>query len=385
MSALRQIWIVSAISFRGLRQRLWQSAVIVVGMGCVAGVLLSMLSMTVGLTQAILNSGDPTLAVVRAANSVNGGPSNIARSEISLILNAPGLAHAADGSPIADPEMGFGTSVLLRQNGARSYININGIGAKGLVLRPELHLVAGRMFRPGLHELIVGIGAQHRYQNLAIGDKIALPDGAWPIVGSFATGDLQEGALFGDADTLMAAIRRKDFGNVAARAADFATFSRALAGNPTLHVVAMRRGEWAKKSSGDFTQFLSVLVYGVGVILAIGALFGCFNTMYAAVAARAREIATLRALGFGGTAVATSVLLEAMALSMTGALIGAAYAWTRYDGVETGFGSSVFKLTVSPTMVGTILLWAIAVASLGGLFPAIRAVRTPVAEALRAT
>ena len=385
MSVLRQIWIVTLLGFRGLSQRLWQSSVIVVGMACVAGVLLSMLSMTVGLTEADINTGDPALAVVRSANSFDGGPSNIPLNEASLILNAPGLAHAADGSPLADAQLNFNTPMRVRVSGARSWINIRGIGAKGLALRPELHLVAGRMFRPGLHELIVGVGAQDRFQGVNIGDKVILPDGQWPIVGSFATGDLQESSLFGDTDTLMASIHRKNFNFVLARASDFETFRRALAGNPTLHVFAMRQADWNRKSSGGFTNFLSVIVYGVGVILAIGALFGCFNTMYAAVSARGREIATLRAIGYGGFAVAASVVLEAVALSVAGALIGALYAWARYSGVETGFGNSVFKLVVSPVMVGTVILWAIAVALLGGLLPSIRAARRPVSDALRAT
>jgi putative ABC transport system permease protein len=183
----------------------------------------------------------------------------------------------------------------------------------------------------------------------------------------------------------MTSIHRRDFNSVLARAANFETFRRWLAGNPTLHVFTMRQADWNAKSSGGFTNFLTVIVYGVGVILATGALFGCFNTMYAAVAARGREIATLRALGYGSFAVASSVVLEAAALSVAGALIGALYAWARYNDVETGFGNSVFKLMVSPAMVGTIILWAIAVALLGGILPSIRAAKRPVADALRAT
>jgi putative ABC transport system permease protein len=147
----------------------------------------------------------------------------------------------------------------------------------------------------------------------------------------------------------------------------------------------MWQRDWFIKSSADLFTMFDIIVYGVGVILAVGALFGCFNTMYAAVDARTGEIATLRALGFGGFAVAMSVLLEAMVLSLAGALIGAGYAWLRYDGVETGFNSNVFKLTVSASMVGIAILWAVAIAVLGGLLPSIRAARLTVAEALRPT
>ena len=147
----------------------------------------------------------------------------------------------------------------------------------------------------------------------------------------------------------------------------------------------MRQADWNRKTIAPFATFLNVVVYGVSVILAIGALFGCFNTMYAAVSARGREIATLRALGYGGFAVAVSVILEAAMLSVTGALIGAAIVWSRYDGVQDGFGSDVFKMTVSPALIGIAVLWAVAVALMGGILPSIRAARLTIVEALRAT
>ena len=285
MNMIRQIWIVTVLGIKGIKSRLWQSSVIVVGMACVAGVLLTMMSMTLGLAAADDNVGDSALAIVRTTESFDGGPSNIPRNEISLIVNAPGLAHAADGAPLADPETFFNTPVKL-SNGGQAWISVRGIGPKGFALRPELHLVAGRLFRPGVHELIVGVKAEGRFRNMKVGDKLIMPDGEWPIVGSFTTGDLQESMLFGDTDTLMSSIRRQNFTTVLARAADFETFRRALASNPTLHDFSMRQGDWNRKSSGGFTNFLSVIVYGVGLILAIGALFGCFNTMSARVDAR---------------------------------------------------------------------------------------------------
>ena len=165
----------------------------------------------------------------------------------------------------------------------------------------------------------------------------------------------------------------------------FSTFKRALTTNPALAVDPMLQSEWYKKQSDGFSTFFNVVAYGIGVIMAVGALFGCLNTMYAAVAARGREIATLRAIGYGAFPVAVSVILEAMALSVAGALIGAGIAWALYNGVDGGFGGSFFKLTVSHAMIGMALLWAAAVALLGGLLPSIRAASRPVVEALRAT
>jgi putative ABC transport system permease protein len=186
----------------------------------------------------------------------------------------------------------------------------------------------------------------------------------------------------------MKAIRRPSYNSVLVRLtspSSFATFKGALTTNPALAVDPILQTDWYKKISEGFSAFFKVVAYGIGSIMAVGALFGCLNTMYAAVAARGREIATLRAIGYGAFPVAVSVILEAAALSVVGAMIGATIAWALYDGVEGSFGSSVFKLTVSPALIGMAILWAVAVALLGGIFPSIRAARRPVVEALRAT
>jgi len=386
MNMLRQIWVASILNFKNLQQRSWQSLVIVVGTSCVIAVLLSMLSMTEGLYQSARKVGGPGLALVVSVGAQSEGQSSIPRDQSRIVMEAPGIARATDGSALADPQVIVGLSVLLRKNDGKSNVALLGIGPKGLMLRPELHIVAGRMFRPGRRELIVGVGAQGRFQNMAIGQNVILPDGEWPIVGSFATGDLQESALVGDNVTVMQAIRHTAFNSVLAKMESpdsLATFRHALTSNPALRVEAGWQRDWFVKSSADLFTVFDIIVYGVGVILAIGALFGCFNTMYAAVDARTTEIATLRALGFGGFAVAVSVLLESIVLSVAGAMIGAGYAWWRYDGVETGFNSNAFKLMVSPSMVGIALLWAVAIALLGGLLPSVRAARLSVAEALR--
>jgi putative ABC transport system permease protein len=387
MNILRQIGIVSLINFKSLRLRLWRSLVIVVGMACVIGVLLSMLSLTDGMYRAYQQTGDPGRALVVSAGSQSEGNSTIARDKARLIMDAPGIAKAPDGSPLADPGINSGVPVV-RLNGRPAYNNLRGFGPKGFLLRPEFHLVSGRMFRFGTRELIVGVAAKSQFKGMNVGDKVILPDGEWPIVGSFTTGDLLDGQLIGDTETVMKAIRRPAYNSVLVRLDglnSFDTFRRALTTNPALAVDPIRQSDWYKKISAGFSTFFNVIAYGIGIIMAVGALFGCLNTMYAAVAARGREIATLRAIGYGAFAVAASVLLEAMALTVAGALIGAGLAWARYDGVEGSFGQSVFKLTVSPSLIGMAVLWAVAVALLGGLLPSIRAASRPVVEALRAT
>jgi putative ABC transport system permease protein len=384
---LRQIVIVSLLNFRNLRQRLWQSLVIVAGMTCVIGVLLSMLSMTDGMHQAMLNYGDPRNAIVVSRGVIWEINSTVPRDKARIIESAPGIAKAQDGSPIADAAILVGVPARTKKTGGRTWITLRSFGKNGAMLHPTFHMVAGRMFRPGSHELIVGDLARFQVADMAVGNKVMLPDGEWPIVGAFATGDMLDGQLVGDTETLMPSLRRKAYTTVQARMAspaDFAQFRRAMTSNPALAVDVMRLPEWNAKTSADFAKFMHVIVYGVGVILAVGALFACFNTMYAAVELRGREIATLRALGYGAFAVAVSVMLEAAALSVAGALIGAAIAWSLYDGVLSGMGSDVFTLTVSPVMIATATSWAIAVAVLGGILPSIRAARWTVSEALRA-
>ena len=387
MNTLRQIGIVSLLNFRSLRSRLWRSLVIVVGMACVIGVLLSMLSLTQGMLEAYLKTGDPGRALVVAAGAQYEGNSSIQRDKARLVMDAPGIAKAADGSPLADPQLGVGVPVI-RLSGRPAYDGLRGFGPKAIALRPEFRLVSGRMFRPGKRELIVGAGAHTQFRNMNVGDKVILPDGEWPIVGMFSTGDLLEGQLAGDTDTVMLAVRKTAYNSVLVRLAtpaSFNTFKRALTTNPALAVDAIRQTEWYQKQSMGFSTFFNVVAYGIGIIMAVGALFGCLNTMYAAVAARGREIATLRAIGYGAFPVAVSVILEAVALSVAGALIGAAIAWALYNGADAGFIGNVFKLIVSPAMIGMAILWAVAVALLGGILPSIRAARRPVVEALRAT
>jgi putative ABC transport system permease protein len=384
---IRQIFIVAALNFKSMKQRIWQSLVIVTGMGATIGVLLSMMSLTEGLHQAYLKAGDPNRAIVVSQGVENEPNSTITRAMAPLIIDAPGIAKDTDGRPLAD--RGINASLpVIRLNGTKGNTTMRGIGPKGLKVRPEIQLVAGRMFQAGKREMIVGIAAQAQYRNMKIGDKVILPDGEWPIVGSFKSGDVLEGQVLGDVETVMTATRRKNYNTILVRLASYDsldTFKKALTTNPALSVSVERHSDWYQRFTAGFTAFLTGLAYTVGIIMAIGALFGCLNTMYAAVSTRGREIATLRALGFGALPVAVSVILEAVVLSVTGALIGAAIAWTLYDGKQDVFGNNIFHLKVSPGLIELGVIWAFTVALLGGLFPSIRAARRPVVEALRAT
>ena len=384
---LGQLVIVSVLNFRNLRHRFWESLVIVIGMACVSGVLLSMLSMTEGLLDAYHRNVDPRTVIVVARAAVWENASSIPRDQARIVMSAPGIATAPDGQPVADAGVIAWVPARFKKNGGITTIPLRTFGPKGAMLRPNFHIVAGRMFRPGAHELIAGAMAGSRYAGTVLGDKVILPDGEWPIVGIFQTGDLLDGQLVGDTESVMPTLRHRAFNSVLARLqspAAYATFRHAMTANPLLTVDVMPLADWNARASSQFVAFSRIIVYGAGAILAVGALFGCFNTMHAAVESRGREIATLRALGYGGLPIAASVILEAAALAVAGALIGAAIAWLLYDGVESGWGDTAFRLVVSPAMAGIGVLWAMVVALLGGLMPSIQAARWSVAEALRA-
>ena len=387
MNLLRQIFIVSAMNVRSLPQRFWMCMVIVVGLGVTVGVLLSMMSMTEGLAEAYIHAGDPGRAIVVTAGVESEGQSSISRDKAAIIMEEPGVAKDAAGRPLADTAINM-VIPILRPNGAKGYAFLRGIGSQGVAVRPEFKLVAGRMFVPGKREMLVGVGAQGQYQHTAIGDKVIMPDGEWPIVGSYHTGDVLDGEFLADSDTLMPAIRKPTYSSVIVRLTSYdslAALNRALAANPALSVAAQRHSDWYNKVADNNTGLLTGLAYAIGVIMAVGALFGCVNTMYVAVAARSREIATLRALGFSAFPVAMSVILEAMMLAAIGAAIGAAIAWALYNGRQDSFGNAVFILTVSPALVGLGIGWALMVALLGGLLPSIHAARLSIVDALRAT
>ncbi len=384
---LRQIFIVSALNFRSLMGRFWQSMVIVVGLAATIGVMLSMLSLSTGMREAYAKAGDPGRAIVVSKGADQEGQSAITRADAPVIADAPGIAKDKDGRPLADRDLNIGVPVL-RKDGSKGFTTMRGLADEGQGVRPELHIVAGRMFQAGKRELVVGTGAQAMFQHMQIGDKVILPNGQWPIVGVFATGDLLEGQLIGDTETMLTALKKTAYNSVLVRLTSpnaLDTFKKALTTNPALSVTVERHSDWYKRVGDQSTFVLALLGYVVGAVMAVGALFGCLNTMYAAVSTRAREIATLRALGYGAFPVAVSVILEAILLAVTGALLGALIAWALYDGKQSMFGAMVFHLSVSRAQFELGVTWAIVVALLGGILPSIRAARRPVVEALRAT
>ncbi|HEU4625508.1 MAG TPA: ABC transporter permease [Steroidobacteraceae bacterium] len=395
MNAFTQIRTVVAMNLRCLPQRVASSAVVVVGIAGVVAVLISVMSLSRGLANTLASTGRADRAIVLGSGPGTEVGSTLPRGAALTILDAAQVMHDAAGKPIGSAEVLVSGTVTRRDRNVSGTIAFRGLSHEARRLRPEVKLVAGRWFRSGVRELVAGRAAQARFKGLEIGDRVRFGNDEWVVVGAFASGgDARESELLADAETLMSAYHRTAFNAVTVQltsADDFDAFKSALTSNPTLSVNVQREPDYYVRQSGRFASLLSVVATVVGAVMAIGAVFAALNTMYTSVSSRTREIATLRALGYGSAAVVASVLTEALLLALAGALLGAAIAWLIFNGntVSTlsgggGLAQVVFQLRISVELVGLGMAWACGVGFLGGLLPALRAARIPVATALRA-
>jgi putative ABC transport system permease protein len=389
----KQLWAVSVMSLQTLPQRLGASSVIVIGIAGVVAVLVSVLAMGAGFKHTLADSGRADRAIVLRGGSDAELNSNVTRSDVDTISNAPGIAKDAQGKALISSEIVTVVNVPKIDTGTDANVTLRGVGLKLPEVRPELSLVTGRMFRPGVREVIAGVGAAQQFRGLEPGNVLHLRNADWTVTGLFTSnGDIHESELLADVDTVGSSIERTGYSSAIAlltSAAAFTGFKDALTTDPQLKVDVQREPDYYAAQSKDLTKAINVVGNMVAVIMAIGAMFGALNSMYSAVAARGLEIATLRAIGFGALPVLLSVMIEALLLSLLGGIIGASLAWILFNGhsVSTlggAFAQVVFKLTVTRTLVVTGILWACVIGVLGGLFPALRAARLPVAEALRA-
>jgi putative ABC transport system permease protein len=384
-SCVAAIW----LNLASLKNRVWPALVVVAGVACVVGVLLSMLSMTMGLRQSWQRAGSPGRAIIMAAGTQAEGEGTVSRGQAEIIMDAPGIAHDGKGRAVADSEILTGLSVRRRDTGARGFILLRSFGPEALALRPEFHIIAGRTYQPGKHEIVVGAEAPGQFLGVGLGDKITMPDGLWPVVGVFKTNDdVVQAELVADSDTVMPVLRKRAYNSVTVRLAGpdgLAALKRALTTNPALSVTVERQSDYYNRRSAQFSDVNDALVYGVSALLGLGALLAAVNILYSAVTARRREIATMRALGFGAVPVALAVAVEGILLALAGAAIGASVAYSLFNGAQDIWYNNVFHLIVSPTMIALGLGWALSIGLLGGVLPAVHAARLGVADGLRAT
>ncbi len=387
----RQAAAVTWVGILTLPQRLGASSVIVIGIAGVVGVLVALLALGAGLAATLRGTGNADTAIVLRGGATAELDSGLAREDATLVLQAPGIARDAQGKAIGSAEIVVVTNITKKASGAEANVEIRGVGPQAWQLRPNVQIIEGRPFKPGLRELIVGRGARDQFVGLEPGATINLNSQQWTIVGVFASGDAHESELEGDAETVASAYRRNGFQSVTVRLASpqsFDAFKAALKSDPRLKVDARTTRDYYSAQSEQLSKVIRIVGLVIAAIMAIGAVFGALNTMYAAVNARAREVATLRAIGFGPLPVLVSVVLEAMLLALLGGALGAAVTWVVFHdyAVSTlgaNFSQVVFRFDVSPALLGTGVRWALAIGLIGGLAPALRAARLPVTTALR--
>ena len=387
MQAFRQFFALLAVSLGGLAARPGPALTIIVGVGCAVGVLVSMLAMGTGARrQEMSNVRDDQVTVAELGQQPLFG--SIPREDAAAAQNLPYIRRDKDGRPIVVMESMIPIDVRRRGSGVRIFIPLIGASPNIVVYQPDLRFTAGRMFRPGMHELVVSNLCPRLFSGFEIGGARSIQGAPWTIVGYFGTGQDGQCTMFADVNSIMSAFARDTYSGLEVRlrsAADFAAFSAAVKADPAVHLYAERQLTAMAQTFKPLNSILDFASYFVGAIMAIGGTLGAINSLYAIVDSRRRELATLRAIGFRPGTIVAATLCESMLLAVPGALLGAALAWALFNGLSASpFGYS-FRLDVTPALALLGVIWALIMGLIGGILPALRAARVPVTTALRAT
>jgi putative ABC transport system permease protein len=387
MNLAKQFWALLCVNLAGIPARFGLVCTIIIGVACAVGVLVSMLAMGVGARREAMGNVSPNRAVLTSVDAPSPAQSKIAQDAATLIRGLPGIRRNARGEPIVV----FQATVFIQ---ARSRIDRTQTGfpligmTPGLTdYQPELHITAGRMFTPGLHELIASNKCVRQYTDFGVGARRHLRGGDWTVVGNF---DLASTVciVFGDGDTILSAFGRNTYNqaNVMLESpAAFAQLSGALKANSSLHLKVQHEAEIFEQDMQQINGILNFVSYFVGSIMALAATIGAANSLYAIVDSRRRDLAILRAVGFSSVPIIASFLSESILLALPGALIGALVAWLLFNGLLASPLGASFHMAVTPSLALLGLGWALCIGVIGGLLPALRAARVPVTVAMRAT
>jgi len=389
---LRQAIAITGISIRSIPERWAPSLVIIVGLAGVVAVFTALLAMAAGFESTLKATGRTDAALVLRGGSDAELNSAYDRASTDLIKEEPGIATGADGKPLASAEL-MVIAELVRKDDISHGANITlrGVEPAAFALRPQLKIVAGRNFTPGLRELIVGRGVLQQFQGAALGDTVRMRGSEWKVVGIFASGDAHDSEMWADINVARSTFGRQGSSSVLVALDGPEGLTRlrsAVAGDPRLTLDVLREQDYFSGQTKQFRKTIGVLAGVVTLIMALGAVFAALNSMYAAVAARGKEIATLRALGFGGLPVVTSVMTEALLLALAGGVLGAVIAYTLFNNLSVStlgqnFTQVVFDFKVTPQLVARGLIIALVIGMIGGFMPALRAARLPVTASLR--
>jgi len=394
MRFLRQALAVTAVSIRTIPQRLSSSLVAVVGITGVVVVFVAVLSIGEGFKAAMTNAGRSDRAIIMRSGADSEMSSGLAGEHVNIIKNAPGIMQGANATPLASSEMFVVIDVNRKATSTAANVPLRGVDATVLEVRPEVKIVEGKMFSFGTNEVIVGRAANRQFSKLNVGDLLHSGEISWQIVGVFeAKGSVAETEIWCDVKILQSNYRRgNSYQSVLVRldsAASFDPFKDWLTSNPQIDVQVRRESEYLESQSRALTTLVRILGSIIAILMGIGAVFGAVLTMYAAVVTRTREIATLRALGFGSMPVLLSVMGESIFLALCGGVIGGALAFLIFNGYQTStmnwqtFSQVAFAFAVTPALLVQGILYSLAMGLIGGIFPAFRAARLPISQALR--
>jgi putative ABC transport system permease protein len=385
--------LISSYNLRSMIVRKATAAMTAMGIAMVVAVFVMTLSIAQGFRSTLVASGSPQNAIVLRKGATSENVSNVSRGQLALIETFPQVARSTSGArPLASPELVVIISRPRRTDNQPANVPVRGVGPQAFEIRENLSFVEGRRFTPGTREIVVGRLAVGRFGGLELGNVVKFGAADWTVAGVFEADDASfESEVWGDVDLMMPAFQRGDFQSITVKMNDpsvFESLQSAIAADPRLNLKVQREQEYYAEQSQGMTTVIRVFGTFVTLILSIGAVFGAMNTMYAAVAYRTREIGTLRALGFPRWKIVSAFLVESVALALAGGVIGCLLALPVH-GLSTGttnmasFSEVAFKFRITPALLAGGLVFAAVMGAAGGLLPAIRAARIPVARALR--
>ena len=393
MNFFRQAVTVILVGLYTVPQRLSSAGVAIIGIAGVVVVLVGVLSIAEGFEKALINAGRPDRAIVMRQGADSELSSGIGGPEVELIKQAAGIQRNGAVS-VASAEMFVVVDVNRRTTNTGSNVPLRGVDSTVLAVRHEVKIVEGRMLTFGTNEVVVGRAASGQFAGLNVGDTFRSGQTQWPVVGIFdAAGAASETEIWCDVRTLQGAFRRgNSYQSILARLdspASFDTFKDWLSSNPKVDVQVERESDYYRKQSRGLTTLIQRIGWGVAALMGLGAIIGAVLTMYSAVVARTREIATLRALGFGSFPVLLSILGESMVLALVGGVLGGAIAYVGFNGFQTStmnwqtFSQVAFAFRVTPQLLTAGIVYALLMGLIGGLLPALKAARLPISKALR--
>ena len=384
--------LISNYNLRSMLVRKATAAMTAGGIAMVVAVFVMTLAIAQGFRATLVASGSPQNAIVLRKGATAETVSAVLRSDVPILESFPQIARNADGRPLASPELVVIIALPRVTDNQPANVPVRGIGPRAFDLRANMRFVEGRRLTPGTREVNVGRLATNRFKGLSLGSDVKFGSNVWKVVGIFTADDASfESEIWGDVDLMQPAFQRNGYQSLTVKLADpsmFDSFKAAVEGDPRLMLEPQREQDYYADQARPVTTVISVFGTFVTLILSIGAMAGAMNTMYAAVAYRTREIGTLRALGFGRFRIITAFLVESVALAVLGGVAGCVLALPVH-GLSTGttnfssFSEVAFKFRITPTLLVGGVMFAVVMGALGGLLPALRAARIPVARALR--